>query len=292
MRQRHARRLEPGVGLVEILVATAVFAVVITAALVQYRATRRAHAVGDALVELQQSVRVGFDRITADLAVAGLAVHPDEQRPRPDEGIEAAYAAAIVIRGDFDGHGSGATDPEHALAGTGPFRTVTTGNDEIVGYVLSRSDGSSGGAIRFDADVLGVPRDGRVETTTIDDIARAHDAPPYTLYRVSVQADSTRVARSPVADNIRSLRFAFFDEAGNPIDPPGGAEDDASRQARASIRRIRVELEGVVRDPDPRWRDPGDDDPATRRYRKFKLTGVVSPRNLGLAGWADRGPHE
>jgi hypothetical protein len=174
-----------------------------------------------------------------------------------------------------------------SLAGQGPFANITTGNDEIVGYVLAKPDGSSSDAIVFEADVSGVPRDGVVETVTITGVAATHDDPPYTLYRVSVRPDSTRTTRSPVIDHVRSLRLTYFDRTGEVIDPPGGGEDDGARQARAEICRIRVSLEGVVADPDPRWSDPRDPHPATRRRRKFTLRADVSPRNLGLAGWAD-----
>ena len=38
---------------------------------------------------------------------------------------------------------SDAGDPEEALADAGLFETVSTGNDEIVAYVLAKPDGSS-----------------------------------------------------------------------------------------------------------------------------------------------------
>jgi type II secretory pathway pseudopilin PulG len=276
--------------LVEVLVAIGLFAIAAVAALAQYQAARRAMEVAGAVAELQQALRVGFDQLAAGIRAAGLGVHPDENALRPDEGIEAAFAGAVVIRADFDGETTGATDPERALAEGGPFANVTTGNDEIVAYVLAKPGGSSPDAFGFDADVRGVPRDGLVETVTIAGVALIHDDPPYTLYRVTVRPDSTGTVRSPVVENVRSLRLTYFDRAGEAIDPPGGTDDDAARLARASIRRIRIDLEGLAGEPDPRWVDPHDLDPATRRHRKFRISSDVSPRNLDLSGSVDRRP--
>ena len=281
---------EKGISLVEILVAVGVFALAAAIALAQFEAARRALVAGDARTEIQQALRVAFDRLTNDARAAGFAVHPDEVALRPDEAVEGAYAGAVVLRADYDARTADATDPEDSLAQGGPFANVTTGNDEIVAYVLAKPDRSSPDALGFGADVQGVPRDGLVETVTIRAVSLDQDDPPYTLYRVTVRPDSTRTVRSPVIDLVRSMRFTYYDGAGNAIDPPGGADGDAARQARASIRRIHIDLEGLLRDPDPHWRDPQDSDPSTWRHRKFRLAGDVSPRNLGLAGSRDRSP--
>jgi len=275
-------RSQRGVLLAEILVALALFVLVVAVALTHYEAARRALDKGGALVDLQQSLRAGFDRITDDVRAAGLGTNPDGHPLRPDEGIEVALATAMAIRADLDGHTDRATDPEHDLARGGPFASVPTGNDEILVYVLAKADGSSPGTLHFDADVVGVPRDGVVERVTVAHVALMHDDPPYTLYRVTVRPDSTHVVRAPVIDHVRSLRFTYFDGAGRPLVPPGGADTGAARSARASIRSVRIELEGLTRHEDPRWLDPHDGYPPTRRRRKFRLAGEVAPRNLGL----------
>jgi type II secretory pathway pseudopilin PulG len=290
MRDARIARGEVGTTLVEILVAVGVFALAAAVALGQFEAARRGLATGNARAEMQQSLRAAFDRLTDDARAAGFAVQPDEVALRPDEAVEGAYAGAMVVRADYDARTADAATPEDSLAQGGPFENVTTGNDEIVAYVLAKPDRSSPDALAFDADVRGVPRDGVVETVTIPDVALAHDDPPYTLYRVTVRPDSTATMRSPVIDRVRSLRFTYYDGAGNVIDPPGGVDGDAAREARASIRRIRVALEGLAREPDPHWRDARDPDPTTWRHRKFRLTGDVSPRNLGFTGSRDRSP--
>jgi hypothetical protein len=68
-------------------------------------------------------------------------------------------------------------------------------------------------------------------------------------------------------------------------DDIGGAEADVAD--REEIRQIEVDLEGLTRDPDPMWVDPGDSDAETRSYKKFSLKGDFMPRNLGKTGLID-----
>jgi hypothetical protein len=268
-----------GIGLVEILVAVAVFALVGTIVLTQLQAARRNLELGCRRIELQQSTRLGFGRIVEEVRLAGLAVRPDGDPLRPDEPFEAAYATALTVRGDLDGRGPEADDPEIALAGSGPFGCVTTGNDEIVTYVLAKSDGSSAESLTFEADVVGVPRDGQIETVRVDRIALDHVDPPYTLYRVRVRPDSTRTIREPVADQIARMHLSYFDGSGMEIPAPGGADDADSILSRASIRRIRIELVGISRTRSQHWIDPSDPDPKTRNHKKLHLETEITPRN-------------
>ncbi len=248
---------ERGVGLAEHLVALAIFAVATVVALSQLGSARRGFELGADRTELQQVLRVASERLARDLRWAGLNTNPDGNPARPDEAIEAAGGAFIVVRGDADGNTAKAHDPEDVLAG-GAFENVSTGNDEIVGYVLAKPGGLGADTLSFDADVGEVPRDGLTETVLVEHVALTHDDPPYTLYRFHVKSDSSRVVRTPVIDNVRSLRFTYFDGSGTLLCDSCDAPAPA---VRASIRRIRVEIEGLTRDPDPRWIDPHDSTP-------------------------------
>ena len=272
------RSAEGGLGLAEHLVAVAIFAVVIVVSLSQLGAARRAFELGVDRAELQQVLRVASDQLLRDLRWAGLNRNPDGDPDRPDEAIEVAGGTVIVIRGDADGATADAHDPEDVLAG-GAFENVSTGNNEIVGYVLAKPGGVGGDTLSFDADVGEVPRDGLMETVLVEHVALTHDDPPYTLYRFHLKSDSSGVVRTPVIDNLRSLRFTYFDGSGTALCDSCGGDGPA---VRASIRRIRVELEGLTRDPDPRWTDPHDSHSGTSHHRKFELTLDITPPNLGL----------
>ena len=273
--------------LVELLVATAVVMIAVIVLLAIYDRSRRSFKRGENAAEQQQSVRVAFDRITSDLRMAGFNFNPDGDADTPDEQIEGAFAGAIAFRGDYD------RSPEPALAGTAQA-AVAVGNDEIVMYALSKPSWSGGQTLRIDADVRDVPRDGAVETVSVGNVAvtqAAADA-PYTLYRMTLNPSTATwggasfLQRTPLIENVRSLLFRYFDDTGAEIDAAtlGGGDTDAARDARRRIRRIQFTITGLTRESDLGWIDPADPDPATRSFRKFELSGVVAPRNLGMRG--------
>jgi prepilin-type N-terminal cleavage/methylation domain-containing protein len=279
---------ESGLSLVEVLVSVTILAVAATIALVLYDGARQSFKLGENVAEQQQAVRIAFDLIAADIRMAGFNTNPDGNKVRPDEEIEAAYDTAIVVRADFDASDPvESLDPEQSLSGPGSaFLSVSTGNDEIRAYVLAKPGGSSPDTLTFQADVGQTVRDGLVETVDIDDINLTHDDPPYTLYRISLDENADPV-RTVLIENVRSLRFRYYDGAGNLLPAVGGMDDDAALRARDSIRRIGVEIEALTRDPDLRWVDANDSNPATRAFRKFSLVGDIAPRNLGMLGIKD-----
>ncbi len=149
----------------------------------------------------------------------------------------------------------------------------------------SLPDGSVTGpdSFSFDADVGQDRRDGIVETVQVQAVALAQDDPPYTLYRISLDNDAAGfgssgfVNKTVLAENIRSLRFRYFDRTGNEISPPGGDDSTAGFNARSAISRITVELETLTRNPDP----------TSREYEPYSLAGQVRPRNRGKIGMPD-----
>ena len=275
-----------GLSLAEVLVAVTILALAMTIALMLYDGARKAFKKGENVIDQQQVVRIAFDMLASDLRMAGFNHNPDGDVDRPDEQIEAAYGTAVVIRADLDAYTADATTPEDALVAAGIFDAVSTGNDEIVAYALAKPDNSSPAEVVYWADVAGQTRDGAVEEVRIQNIALVQDDPPYTLYRFTLNPDAG-VVKTPLAENIRFMRFNYFDQAGVEVPPPGGGEADADLQARSAIRRIAIELEGLTRDPDLDWTDPSDADPDTQRHRKFMLDGEIIPRNLGMRGLSD-----
>ena len=288
MRQR-------GLSLVELLVSVTILALATTVALTVYDHARRSFKLGENVTEQQQIVRLALDNVSSDIRMAGFNSNPDGNRVRPDEQIEAAYDTAITVRADFDAeHPVDADLPEQSLGGAGAaFLAVSTGNDEIVSYVLAKADGTSADTLSFSADVGDAVRNGTIEDVDIGSVDLAQTDPPYTLYKLVLKNDPSACCgtnfarRTPVADNIRSLRFRYFDFAGNPVIAPGGADTTVAIATRSSIRRVAIEIEALSRDSDPHWHDADDPDPDTQRFRKFELSGEVAPPNLGLAAIRD-----
>ncbi|MCP3979077.1 MAG: hypothetical protein GY716_07065 [bacterium] len=283
----HYGNRQAGLSLVELLVSVTILAIATVMALTMYDQANKSFKTGENLSEQQQAVRIAFELLTTDIRMAGFNTNPDGNKARPDEQIEAAYPTAIVIRADFDGGDPvAAADPESTLAGDA-FLSVSTGNDEIRTYVLvSHNPASRGDSVRFSADVLPGQRDGQVEVVDVDTVSMTLDDPPYTLYRITLDAGAAPV-RTVLVENVHRLGFRYYDKVGNEITAPGGGETPADRARRAAIRRITLEIEALTRDPDPTYVDPYDDVAATQHHRKFKLEGDVSPRNLGMAGIKD-----
>lgn len=283
---------ERGLSLIEVLVSTAVLALAIIVALTVYDASRKGFAKGENATEQQESVRIAFDLMTSDLRMLGLNVNPDGNVNRPDEQLEGALDHAVVFRGDFDASDAAASVmPESALAGAA-FSTVSTGNDEIVAYVLSRPDGTGPDTVTFQADVAEPARDGDVEPVSIDNVVLDPTAPPYTLYRVTLNNDSSKygtpafVVRTPVAENVRDLSFVYYNATGTFKDPSAMISEAALAKAlRSSLTRVGLSLVGLTRQQDLGYDDPSD--AAAPHHRKFELKGDVTPRNMRFKGIRD-----
>ena len=203
---------ERGMSLIEVLVATAILAVAIVVALTVYDASRKAFSKGENATEQQESVRIAFDLMTSQIRMLGLNANPDGDPARPDEQLEGALDHAVIFRGDFDRMDPVTSQvPETSLDG-GAFRTVSTGNDEIIAYVLSKPDGTGPDTITFKADVKESQRDGSVEPVAIGNVVLNPTSPPYTLYRVTLNNDPATygspgfLVRVPVVENVRDVQ--------------------------------------------------------------------------------------
>ena len=129
---------ERGFSLIEMMVASAIFAIAAAVAFILYSAAQKSYKSGENFTDQQQSTRVAFDRMLSDIRLAGFNTNPDGDASRIDEQVEGMWDTAITIRGDFDFEDPVAsTTPESSLPGT-QYNVVSTGNDEIVTYVLAK----------------------------------------------------------------------------------------------------------------------------------------------------------
>jgi hypothetical protein len=284
------------------LLASAIFAIVAAVVFIFYTAAQKSYKAGGNFSDQQQATRVAFDRMIADLRLAGYNTNPDGDAARVDEQVEGAWDTAVTVRADFDFEDATArVTPESALPGT-VYNVVPTGNDEIVTYVLAKPGPSGPDTLTLEVDT-DRPRTRTVKTVTIPNVAVVQDDPPYTLYRVSLadvngaypsspQAASAFVFE-PVADNIRSMQLQYWPDSGamlGPNTPASDADDiggdDAQSLNRSKIRRITVNLVGMTPDEDLDYTDASDAT-ATTHYRKLDLASDVNAENLGRSGVKD-----
>ncbi|MBI1949990.1 MAG: prepilin-type N-terminal cleavage/methylation domain-containing protein, partial [Acidobacteria bacterium] len=291
-----------GFSLIEMMVASAIFAIAAAVAFILYSAAQKSYKSGENFTDQQQGTRVAFDRMISDIRLAGFNYNPDGDSTRVDEQVEGAWDTAVTVRGDFDFEDPAASvTPESVLPGSN-YSVVSTGNDEIVTYVLAKPGptGAETLTLRLDPDK---PRSKAVKTVTIPNVVLNQSNPPYTLYRVTL-ADvtgafpsspqgSTNFVYEPVAENIRSMTFLYYNDAAaliSPNTPASSADDigggDGNSLTRSRIRRISVSVVGMTADEDLDYTDPTDAT-ATSHYRKFDLRSDVNPENLGKTGIRD-----
>ncbi|MEK6373071.1 MAG: fibronectin type III domain-containing protein [Acidobacteriota bacterium] len=242
------RRIDPkrsqrGFTLAEILVTTAIFAIIMIAALAVYDKSNQVFKQSTEAADMQQSTRIGFDKLVADVRMAGFDYSRggipsgDGQFNQPDEQIEYAGVTALAFRANLDYnsdalHGNGLEDNPAAgedytpkKSGTKIFPYVTTGNDEIIIYALRSNDNTKNTeSLSFWVDYdkprsafQGSPTNGKEKLLKVSSaicstcgIDTTNANPPYTLYRMSVADVLAGQPGTPVAENIRSLTFHYF----------------------------------------------------------------------------------
>ena len=202
---------ERGFSLIEMMVASAIFAIAAAVAFILYSAAQKSYKAGENFTDQQQSTRVAFDRMVSDIRLAGFNTNPDGDASRVDEQVEGAWDTAITIRGDFDFEDPAAnTTPEAALAGI-QYNVVSTGNDEIVTYVLAKPGpaGPDSLTLRLDPDK---PRSKSLKTVIIPNVVLVQNDPPYTLYRVTLTDVNGPFPASPQA----AITCLMFISSGRP----------------------------------------------------------------------------
>ena len=274
------KKRQRGFTLTEVLVATAVFTIIMLAALLMYDRNNRIFKTGVQASDVQQNTRIGFDKLVSDLRIEGFDYtrngDPSGASPngvnfqrQPDEQIEYMGDSAVVFRANFNyntGYDNGregnkrnpsdATDTYEAEA----FPIVTTANNEIVVYALQSNSGNANAnqsTIQFYADVAkprkayhggsGTDKERSVSITGYD---TTNNYPPYTLYRLTLKdADIPDNSNSPVgnavpiATNVRSLKFLYYgDQAGTStaLTPVYGAGQYDASNAQAVINERSV----------------------------------------------------
>jgi hypothetical protein len=300
----------------------------------------------DKLVADLRMTGFDFDR---DGIPTGASDGGTNQYQQPDEQFEYVGPSAITIRGNFDYERE--TQPcspsvtencDHGREGStyesSYFPVVTTGNDEIVTYALVPDSQTTIPAcnpltncVEFFADTH-VPRrsypepgaatpglsEALVQIPGVDLCVGGCNNPPYTLYRFNLQRNASNftagvnVNRTPIASNIRSLSFTYFQDAqgSDPLKDLENTTDidittvrgigqfdvnDPSalvneREIRSKIRSVLVDLVGMNENIDRNYTEPTDT--VAPHHRQYRLQTLVSPRNMQRRGMREQDIHE
>ena len=82
---RMERKGESGFTLLEMIIASAIFAIAASVAFILYTAAQKSYKAGQNFTDQQQNTRAAFDRVLSDLRNAGYNYNPDGSKSRPDE---------------------------------------------------------------------------------------------------------------------------------------------------------------------------------------------------------------
>src|SRR5207248_11218568 len=99
----HSRGSQRGFTLAEIMVTTAIFAIIMIAALAVYDRSNQVFKTSTEAADLQQSTRIGFDKLVSDIRMAGFDYSRGGQpqnaweAPQADEQVEYAGETAVVF---------------------------------------------------------------------------------------------------------------------------------------------------------------------------------------------------
>lgn len=283
MKQRFTSS-QRGMSLVEVIVATVIFAIIFVAALMIYDNSNKVFKDSVEAGDLQQNTRVAFDTLVSDIRMAGFDYDRDGQASgtgvyqQPDEQFEFIGPRALTIRANFDYETDAASEngrePNYE---PDEFPVVTTGNDEIVTYALKSVKGTNPDSIVFYADTKkkrasfpGGSDEQKVTIPGVDLCTGGCKNPPYQLYRITLideDLDNPSAANnftwSLVADNIRSMEIKYFKDtaATTEVVPNGGAgqykvsaggtaaADVEARALRSTVQSVRLELVGMNSTP-------------------------------------------
>jgi prepilin-type N-terminal cleavage/methylation domain-containing protein len=246
----HPYKRQRGFTLTEVLVATAIFTIIMLAALLMYDRNNRVFKAGVQASDVQQNTRIGFDKLVSDLRIEGFDYNRNgdpsgsdkdtgvNYQRQPDEQIEYMGDAAIVFRSNFnyntgydngrEGSGRNTLDPNDTYESPA-FPLVTTANNEIVIYALQSNSGNANAnksTIDFYADVAkprkaytGTGGENKERHVVITGYDTTNNYPPYTLYRLTLKdaniddaAANPVGAAVPLASNVRSLKFQYYSD--------------------------------------------------------------------------------
>src|SRR2546423_3415498 len=154
------RRSQRGMTMMEVLVAMLIFTVVFLVALGLYQVANRAYLRTDAATIQQQNVRFAMDRMAETVRDAGANYNTLGANNLADEQVEGAWDAALFVRGDYN-------NVAETTLTSATFPIVTTGNDEIVGYILRKPGGDANNPISLSLKMdTSTPRNARSEEHT------------------------------------------------------------------------------------------------------------------------------
>lgn len=255
-----------GFSLLELLIASAIFLVVMTAVYLMYATNQTTFVRGEMKSDLQQNARIGLDRLTRELRMAGFGIPTAEFPAKIQPIITAATADSLTFLADVEGVTTDLTAVVNVGATVLPVVSVQAGGFKVEDTVYI-TDGSWWEQVT-------------VTATSVPDKTLTVTPPLIHSYAIGSMVSRPREIRyfldgtilrrdggggggaQPLAEKLAALSYTYYDAA-------GGVISLASLPARLSdIRRIGVLVTTA--------------DAFGQAVETYTVTADVTPPNLRL----------
>ena len=313
---------QKGFTVVELLVAMAISAIVITAIYSTYLSQNKSYAIQEEVAAMQQNCRVAMEMITRDVRMAGYFGCKGDTITNTLAGSSTndyTSAPVVGVNNDADGGNSIKDGTDQIFL----KYADTSENIEVTAPYMSDTSAAihvddSGSLAAFDIVVISdcnhtsifqitniSPGAGKtiVHNTgvgspgnTTKDLEHQFMGNSFImrLHNISYYVDTdNNLIRSdhgnpqPLAENIEDLQFAYIFEDGDEANIPDDTDADDTNDAE-DVRAVRINVLARTGKVDPAFtgRRPAIEDHAaaggTDHYRRRLLTSVIRVRNMGL----------
>jgi prepilin-type N-terminal cleavage/methylation domain-containing protein len=284
-------RARKGLTLIELLVAMAISAVLIAAMYRTFIGQHRTYTVQEQVVDMQQNARVAINRMMREIRMAGFG------------NVSMVLPVQFIAYGQTRTFNH-VINPDTPAAGCITIITATEDFANIIKEIDLKSGKITVDRLKnaqdtplFDMEKRKYISIGGLEAHEIIDLAETEDGPELTLkdnlrfnhpintkvfpvraisYQVLVEDgkpilkrdENLEGGRQPLAENIETIQFEYFDADGNPTAIP------------ADIRMVRVTVTARTRIPDIEIREEGK--LVKEEYRRRTISSNILVRNIGV----------
>jgi len=267
-----------GVTLIELLIALIISAILVAGIYRVFISTQRSYTVQDQVAEMQQNVRAAINKMMREIRmvpfgrIVSLNNGTFASSILPVNGFADVLTTNpdnITIVGGFEQIRTAAGNPITVVSFTLSPPTITLSN------ATNEFNGSAHGYLSIGGEESFIVQNQPVGNTNILTLDRAPSNPVghfvFKIQAVSYSVDNNRVLRrngntgggnQPLADNIESLQFQYFNASGAQTLIPNSATS------------IQVTITARTKDPDPTYASDGG-------FRRRQIVSTIQLRNMG-----------
>ncbi len=148
LRLHNTRCAAPGFSLIEMLIGSAVFVVVLLAVYMILDTSRADYAMGAARLDVQENIRVALESMARELRMAGYAPSntPNDDCAAPPCGVTAFTASSVTFLADLDGKNQTEKVAYTFVAPASPTRPCDPSDSTTIGRLTRSTQSWAGGA--------------------------------------------------------------------------------------------------------------------------------------------------